>query len=104
MLRDELIGSWKQKGGGSVMHLHADGNAVCEGHTKTGEVIREPAVWKYLGERHWNLCFAVDPLPGVEGMEERAIEVTEYQVVSFTPGRMELAVFDFEFPVVYERI
>ncbi|MDB6110195.1 MAG: hypothetical protein JWR69_1945 [Pedosphaera sp.] len=78
------------------MHLHANGTAVCEGHTKTGEIIREPAAtWTYLGERHWNLCFTG---------EDGETEVTEYEVVSSAPGRMELAVFDFEFPVVYERI
>jgi hypothetical protein len=95
MLRNELIGSWKQKGGGSVMHLHADGSATCEGHTKSGEIIRESATWTHLGERHWNLCFTGD---------DGATEVTEYEVVSSAPGRMELSVFDFEFPVVYERM
>ncbi|MDB6066182.1 MAG: hypothetical protein JWR26_2390 [Pedosphaera sp.] len=95
MLRDDLIGSWKQKRGGSVMHLRADGTALCEGHTKTGEIIRESATWTYLGPQQWNLSFT---------SEDGAIEITEYKVVSSAPGRMELAAFDFELPVVYERI
>ncbi|MDB6018558.1 MAG: hypothetical protein JWR19_3047 [Pedosphaera sp.] len=97
MLRNELIGIWKQKGGGSVLRLQADGKAVCEGHPKSGGVIREEAVWKYVDEEHWSLFFKSDE-------EEGGVEVREYAVVSFTPTRMELSVADYEFPVMYERV
>src|SRR3954462_10570913 len=98
MLKNELIGSWKQKRGGSVIHLYPDRKAVCEGHTKLGEVIREPATWEYVDDRHWNLIFNI-------GIETGGLnEVSEYEVVSSTPEHMEVTMFDFELPIVYERI
>jgi len=96
MIREDLIGSWAQRGGGSVMHLHADGKAVCEGHTRLGQVITERGVWKFVDGRHWTINFATESEPG--------IEVTEYEVVSFTRSRMEVAAADFELPIVYERL
>src|SRR5580700_7105570 len=98
MRENELAGSWKQKNGGSVLHLHPDKTAVCEGHTRQGEIIRERATWEYIDERHWNLVFNVEVEPG--GL----IEINEYEVVSFTAARMEVTLFDNEFPVVYERV
>jgi len=37
-------------------------------------------------------------------LEEGAIDVSDYVVVSFSPQRMELMLFDYESPFIYERV
>lgn len=102
--RTELIGSWRQKGGASVIHLRADGCVVCEGYPKSGGVIRESGIWRQIEIHQLQLILGVDPQPGAVSRNPAEVEVVEYDIVSITTGRMTLTQPEFEFPVVYERI
>ena len=104
MHKEQLIGSWKWKDHNSIMHLHSDGSAVCEGQSQTGQIIRENATWEYVDDTHWKLRLIIPAQPDVPGLEEGAGDVGEYEVISFTPQRMELTKFDYESPFVYERV
>ena len=104
MLRNDLIGSWRQKGGASVIHLRADGRVVCEGYPKSGGVIRESGTWQQIQERYLELQLAIDPPPGAVSPVAGELEIVEYEIVAFAPGRMSLTQPEFEFPVIYERV
>jgi hypothetical protein len=55
-------------------------------------------------DTHWNLSLQIQPDPKIPGLEDGAIDVSEYEIVKSDADRMELMKFDFEFPFVYERV
>jgi hypothetical protein len=110
MRRDQLVGSWKLTAWGplpidytSVMTLFDDGSASVA-TSKDEYSSMDQATWEYIDDAHWNLNLQVAPDPKTPGLEDGAIDVSEYEIVESDANRMELMVFDFEFPFVYERV
>lgn len=104
MKKEDLVGTWKADTRDSWMHLKADGSAICETRDTDGTPIRESATWVYVDPRHWKLKIEIPPQPHVPGLEEGVIDVSDYEVVAFSPQRMELMLFDNEYPFVYNRV
>ena len=103
MRKVDLIGTWKGSESDSCIHLREDGSAVCDVALRDGSSTFEMATWQYVDATHWKLKLVIPPQPDIRGLEDGAIDVSDYEVVSFTPDRMELMVFDYENPFVYER-
>ena len=85
------------------MTLHPDYTATLTTPSRTGPPIQEPAEWRFLNERKWQLRIIIPPQPDVSGLEDGAVEVIDHTVLSFSGDRMEVASFDSE-PTVYERV
>ena len=66
-------------------------------------VIEESAEWHFLNERQWQLRTTTPAQPGVLGLEEDIVEITDYEVLAFDGETMELNAFDSE-PMVYRRL
>jgi hypothetical protein len=64
----------------------------------------DQATWEYNDDAHWNLKLQIAPDPKTPGLEDGAIDVSEYEIVESDANRMELMTFDLEFPFVYERV
>ena len=68
-----------------------------------GSQVHEPAEWRFLNDRQWQLRIFIPPQPDVPGLEDGAVEVIDYTVLAFADDRMEVASFDSE-PEIYERV
>jgi hypothetical protein len=88
----------------SVIHLSDDGVATVTTSIADGTSTTDSATWEFVDGEHWNLNLNIPADTSTPGLEEGAVDVSEYEVVAFDNGRMQLAKFDFEFPFVYERI
>jgi hypothetical protein len=84
------------------MTLHSNGTVSEE----RGDVISSgdgvTTEWRFVDEHHWQLRRTVPPSPDIEGLEEGAIEVTDYEVLDFSRDKMTIEAFDEE-TVIYER-
>ena len=104
MKREELVGTWESNKHDEWMHLHSDGTAAWEARQADGSVNTATATWEYLDDTHWKFKVVVPPEPGTPGLEDGAIDVSDFEVVAFSPQRMEVALFDYESTFIYVRI
>ena len=116
MKREDLVGTWKLVGTRLpgqqqpmpvkheiVMRLDPDGTAELWTPNRFGAVGVERATWEYVDERHWKLKLIIPP-GSIPTLENGAVDVSDYDIQSFSDGRMELTKFDYEFAFVYERV
>ena len=68
-----------------------------------GSLIHESAEWRFVSDSQWQLRILIPPQQDIPGLEEGAVEVIDYTVLSFAGDRMEVASFDSE-PEVFERV
>ena len=86
-----------------VMRLNPDGTAETQTTIPSGKVAVEQATWEFVDERHWKLNLITPPAP-FPTLEHGTVDVSDFEVQSFTGDRMELTLFDYEFAFVYERV
>jgi hypothetical protein len=106
MTQEDLVGKWLLKGSRRkiVMILQPDGMVSEEVNGEVRQTPKDITIeWRFIDERHWQLRTTIPPSPDTPGLEDGAIEVTDYEVVRFTGDEMELEAFDQE-ASVYERI
>jgi len=103
MKREELIGTWKSIKFSEWMHLNPDGTAVYETRTADGASDKASATWQYVDDNHWKLKVVIPPEPDTPGLEDGAVDVSDFEVISFSPQRMEVALFDYDSTFIYLR-
>ena len=104
MKREELIGNWKSSKFSEWMHLNSDGTGVHEKRADDGTVDSLTATWQYADDTHWKFKVVIPPEPDTPGLEAGAIDVSDFEVISFSRERMEVALFDYESTFIYERV
>jgi hypothetical protein len=86
------------------MHLNSDGTAVYEKPGANGAVETATATWQYVDGTHWKFKVVIPPEPDTPGLEEGAIDVSDFEIISFSPQRMEVTLFDYDSKFIYERV
>ena len=97
MTRDHLIGRWRCVRTGTLYDLATDGTCETRTPRRDGTEAVERAEWKFVDATHFTLRLTIPPDPDAPGLEDGAVELTEYEIRAETTGEMHLAEFDVEF-------